>query len=339
MKVIQLVALGSGSLKCGVVDYARKLAAALGDHQADATIVDVGEWNGRGIDRLKQAMQGQEGAIVHIQYPTLNMGKTPWVALVPWIFRRSRVFMTLHEFEIFSLARKIYMLPYALFAERIICTNEREMSRVHAFYPFARKKTQLIPIAANTPDIADFPQERTGVVYFGQISEGKGIDAYLDAVRIIRETDTHLPCAIVGAVVDPETPILQRIQREKDAIGLQVFLNLPLDEVAQHLARNKVALLPFPDGVSDKRGTALACLEAGLDLITVHGASTPAWWRTSSIATVHAADAAHTVLGLHQGQIEGPLAEPDNQKIKAAALQERSWPQIAKRHAGLYGDA
>jgi len=106
------------------------------------------------------------------------------------------------------------------------------------------------------------------MIYFGQIYEYKGIEDFIDTIRLLRVQNNNLPCAIIGALGDANTPIVKLIRKMAGTLDIELKFNLPPEKVADELSNSNIVLLPFPDGISDKRGSALACLEHGLTVIS-----------------------------------------------------------------------
>ena len=59
--------------------------------------------------------------------------------------------------------------------------------------------------------------------------------------------------------------------------------NLPASEQAAHLAATDVLFQPFPDGITSRRGSAMAGLALGLPLVTTRGALTEPIWETERL--------------------------------------------------------
>jgi hypothetical protein len=105
---------------------------------------------------------------------------------------------------------------------------------------------------------------------------------------------------------------------------------LTSDEVSKELARSSHAYLPFPDGITDKRGSALACLKHGVAVLTTHSEQTPDWLRVATTHCPAPLDAANFVMAPELPRIDAA--------VLAEGLAEREWPAIAERHLCLYDD-
>lgn len=323
MRIVHVLT-GKPDNRCGVLDYTKSLIEALAPLRSEAECRLVERWSLQETLRIVRTHRGQ---IIHVQYPSLQMGKSPWWTLLICLSRRSVV--TLHEYSIFSTARKLYCLPAAMMARQIIFSNAEERQAFLAWYPFAAKSSTVIPVGNNIP-VNAAPQDSRPrrLVYFGQIGENKGLELVVDAVAALRRQGSNVPVAFVGAVVDPASPIVTRVQTAAMALAIDLRLNLTSDEVSRELAQASHAYLPFPDGITDKRGSALACLKHGVAVLTTHSERTPDWLRAATTNCRGPQDAAQFVLA--------PELPPIDNAALATGLAEREWPAIAARHLTIY---
>ncbi len=324
---------------CGVVDYATRIVEALRREDVAARIHETDGWSVGELNRILAGVAADPATVVHIQYPSIGMGRAPWVAVPPLVCRRARIFITLHEFSAFSRARKAYMLPYALWANGLIFVTPEEAETFCRMYPWARNKTHVVPIGTNIVPPADARPADDGIVHFGQIAPGKGMNAFLDVVESLRRRGCGVRCTIVGSVIDDTLPIAQRMREVAERCDVALELGHEAGAVSEILQRHALAVLPFPDGISDKRGSALACLEHGLAVMTVHGDKTPAWLRETTLPFGDAEAAAARIEDFLRARAMPPPRPPDKQRLLSAALRDRRWPEIAKRHIALYRHA
>jgi glycosyltransferase involved in cell wall biosynthesis len=329
---LTLLVTSDPAVACGVADYTDQLARAFRRIGVAAAVERLPSWSLRSAWRAIRARADDPDHVFHIQYPSLGMGVSPAPGLFPLLAGRRRAFLTLHEFEIFNPVRKAYMLPHS-FGGRLVFTSEHELGRFKAIYPWAGGA--IIPVGNNitAPENLPLAAGRRRLVCFGQIAPGKGIEEFLEAVAALRAAGDDIPCAVIGADLDPSSEISRRIGEAAERLGIERRYNLSAQQVAEELGRSGIAYLPFPGGVSDKRGSALACLQHGLAVITRHSALTPDWWRKTTYDARNAQDAARTIAKIAKG--DAPHT-PDPAALEAA-MAERSWISIARAHVALYG--
>jgi glycosyltransferase involved in cell wall biosynthesis len=106
---------------------------------------------------------------------------------------------------------------------------------------------------------------RSGVCYFGHIAPGKGIETLLE---VRRRLSSDVPIALVGQTPPQFKSYCEAIVHEAESLGIAVHLNEPVDRVARILSSSVAAILPFPDGISLRRGSALAAMANGALVIT-----------------------------------------------------------------------
>jgi glycosyltransferase involved in cell wall biosynthesis len=174
------------------------------------------------------------------------------------------------------------------------------------------------------------------IVYFGLLNASKGLDLVLDAFeQVVRAR----PCArllLIGGVgvSDPTDQLTAaRLQARLNRLGDQVMLSGWLEPTAlsEHLLAADIALLPYSDGASPRRGSLLACAEHGLPIISTHPANGVV------------ANAIHAAPAEPRAMAEAILEVADNPGLsarlrdKSRALAESvSWPRIAQAHIEIY---
>ncbi|AWN35509.1 hypothetical protein DK427_07000 [Methylobacterium radiodurans] len=322
---------GRPGARCGVADYADKLRAVVAARGVDVRLERLPRWSLGALLRIRARCGLGGRGVLHIQYPSLDMGNSPAVGLAPLTIGGRRLYLTLHEFSIFGRARKLYMLPFALSRATVIFSNAFERAAFERFFPIRRCRTDVVPIGSNIAVGAPAPERARALVYFGQIGPGKGLEAFLDVVGRLRAAGEDLDAVVVGSAPDRACPVFWEVAERAEALGLRLVLDAEPDRVSEELSRARVALLPFPDGVSEKRGSAIACLEHGLAVVTTHSDKTPDWLRDATVRHVGVAETAERVRTL----LDRPeAAAPD---LDAAPFRALRWPDIAERHAQLYG--
>lgn len=332
MKVVFIVSSPKDSM-CGVGDYTTRLASAFA---GTGTTAIVEYPDGFSVQTLK-GLRDKHGrdAVYHLQYPSLGMGNSLSPALAPLLF--PKCFVTLHEFGLFSVPRKLIFLTHALFSRKIIFSNTPERDVFARWFPFSRGRLTVMPIGNNIPRLAERPnrEKPRRIVYFGQISRDKGIEIFIDTVRLLKTPGREVEAAMVGALVEGHTEIVDMVRGAERDLGVQLALGLPSEQVSRELAAADIALLPFPGGVTDKRGSALACLDHGLTLLTTHSDITPQWLKQASYPVTNAEDAARTAGSL----LDGTLPQDPAPEVRISELKAREWPEIARRHIALYSQS
>jgi glycosyltransferase involved in cell wall biosynthesis len=316
---------------CGVGDYTEKLAKALVTLGVSVDIDRKTNWSIRRLGSLRRVFQASD-SIVHLQYPTLNMGQSLTPAMLALVCPKSRLFTTFHEFHVFHPLRRLAFLSQAIVGSNLIFTSEDERGHFQRFLPIYRGTATIIPIGNNVPGAGQPKQKRDRMIYFGQIREKKGIEDFINTVCLLRAQNNNVPCAIIGALGEADAPIAKLIRAMAATLDIVLKFNLPPEKVADELADSNIALLPFPDGISEKRGSAIACLEHGLTVISKHSNRTPVWLAETTYSMTQPADAVSTINALLNGSYPACPAP----EILSTELAKRKWPNIAKQHLDLY---
>lgn len=332
MKVV-LIVTSPGQSMCGVADYTVRLAAAIRMLGADVVLEEPGSWSLDAVSDLRRRHGNGRDTVFHLQYPSLTMGNSLSPALLPVLL--PSFFTTLHEFGIFSLPRKALFASHSLLARRIIFSNAAERSNFQRWYPWSGGRLDVVPIGNNIARVGARIPGPERLVYFGQISRNKGVEHFIETAALLRAAGSSVEIRMVGAMTDSDPAFQALVHGAVQQYGIVQRLSLPADEVSAELNAASIALLPFPDGVSDKRGSALAALDHGLAVLTTHAATTPGWLRAVTHGVASPAESAATI----RRMLEGDLARHKAQGLLEQEMHARDWRQIAQRHVSLYRQA
>jgi glycosyltransferase involved in cell wall biosynthesis len=339
----------------GVGDYTARLRGALsarGIASAVLTRRDVRRWNARSIGRVVGAAP-REG-IVHVQYQPAAFDLLGDVCLMPLALRVARprvtVVTTLHD------ARVPYLFPgagtlraqavrlLARTSHAVIAADKRDLQALGI------PRGHVVPIGSNIPCAppAGYAREafraRLGVgpdelavVYFGLLNASKGLDTLLDAfegIEKVRKARLLLVGGRVGASDPTDRLTASRLaERLGDRALHSGFVEPP--EVSQYLLAADVAVLPYRDGASPRRGALLACAEHGLPIVSTQPASDAV---ADAVLAVAPDDAQALTEAVTRVAEDAGLAERLREGSRALA-QRVSWAGIAERHEAIYAQA
>jgi glycosyltransferase involved in cell wall biosynthesis len=338
----------------GVGDYTARLRLALeqqGWLTAVVTRLHVRRWDVRALEWFVR--NAPRTGVVHIQYQAAAYDLLGDICLVPMLLRRLRpgvrVATTFHD------ARVPYLFPragslrqgalrlLARTSDAVIAADERDLRQLGGPSP----RHYQVPIGANVScapaegyDRAAFRStlglqaEDLAVVYFGTMNASKGIGLLLDAFGGIQGNVPRVRLLLLGGEVGASDPTdraaARNVQARIAALGESVIRTgwLPPRELSAYLLAGDVALLPYTDGASARRGSLLACAAHTLPIVTTHpcGAEVAPY---VEVVQQDAAALAEAVIGVGR--------EPSRLRAASAALAERvSWPRIAAQHIAIY---
>jgi glycosyltransferase involved in cell wall biosynthesis len=212
-----------------------------------------------------------------------------------WLRRRVPglpVITTMHDL------REPYLFPKAGRARRwinrvlmgqsaaVVVTNPQDAA---ALPPALARKAAGIPIGANiTPHpppgwsretwraARDIPDDVPLAAYFGFLNASKGLDTLLRALQAVRAGGSPVRLLMVGGGVGSSDPTnrataaaLTRLTRD---LGVAEAIHwtgyVPPSGVSAALLSADLAVLPFADGASFRRGSLLAVMAHGLPVVS-----------------------------------------------------------------------
>lgn len=316
---------------CGVGDYTMNLMSS--GAAAHWKLYHRVDWRFYKSFEIIKEINSLKPNIVFMQYPTQGYG---W-SLVPHflclyysVFSEVHFVLVLHEFSQLSKKAKLAVNVLLAFANQIIFTNDFERISATKFLPSVWTRSRTIKIASNIPksenSTASKNSRRFDLAYFGHIRPNKGIEAFIDLVHEVRNIQPNLKIALIGqrpigfeAYASKQLTICRRL-------NVDLMLDLPSEIVANALSCVKVVYLPFPDGISERRGTALASMANGALVLTIAGKNTTEAL-TQAVSLVPSNATSFEVASRLQELIELPEAAQHKLREKAHAYLRQSIPQ------------
>ena len=337
MRVMLLAPEFDGS--CGVLDYSHRLAAALARLDVDIRIAHGGREGRLSLRALAAELRAGRPSVLHLQYPMAGFG----ASLVPQLATGLTALpcvVTLHEFSQVHPLRRLASLAFSR-ADALIFTTPEERDAFCRWRPGSHRRSTVVPLGSNIPCLVEGEagfmdaghRDLDSICYFGQLRPRRGIEALLALARLAARRAPRLQFLVLGAVPVGREPYVQSL---RDTCGDLPNLAWELDhdqaEVARILARQGFAYLPYPDGVSGRRGSLLAALGNGVLVITTPGRQIPPGLR-AAVAFAGDPEAALT-------RIERLRASTEARRVQRAAadawMRDRGWQSIAERHLALY---
>jgi glycosyltransferase involved in cell wall biosynthesis len=303
----------------GVADYTEQLAhalAAAGDEvhvlapaptaaAADGVRVHAlaGRFGWRARRQAEEVLRSLPSARIVVQYVphaygwrAMNLGFARWLAgrhtPRPWVMfhevavraeagatRRRRLLAATTQ----RMARQL-----AMAAERNLVSTPGWAEWLAALAPEARRG-EWLPVPSNLPmaepgTAAEVrarltPPEGWLIASFGRF-ELPQRQRLGWSLRALLERHTRAAAVLIGGGGEAMRAIVLR-NAPALAPRLHASGRLGAAAAAAHLAASDLVLQPYPDGVSGRRGTAMAALAQGVCLLTDAGESTEPVWRAS----------------------------------------------------------
>jgi glycosyltransferase involved in cell wall biosynthesis len=312
----------------------------------------VRRWDARALPRLIRAAPRQ--GVVHLQFQAAAYDLLGDICLVPALLHRLaptvKVVTTFHDTRVpflFPTAGRLRPAAVRLLArtsDAVVTADARDLTALGGPSP----RHFAVPIGSNVRceppldfDRDEFRHTVVGVerdslvvAYFGLLNASKGLDLLLDVFARILTRRPGARLLLLGGDVgasDPSNADVARRVRARAEPGVVHTGWLAPTALSAYLLSADVALLPYTDGASGRRGSLLACAEHGLPIVS----TTPA-----------APEVADAVLAVTPGvtalaeAVLGVASDP----ARAAALRSASrglaarhtWPAIAAAHVAIY---
>lgn len=268
----------------------------------DNVYSDVRRWRWGLARQVRQVAAEVQPDVLHIQYQSAAFDLHPAINLLPAALRGRawprRVAVTFHDLRtpyIFPKAGPLRWranLALATRSDAVIVTNAEDLNRMSAVQALAGKLHEA-PIGANIqPDPPegfqrDLQRARWGagpddllLCYFGFLNESKGGEELMAALALLVENNIPARLLMVGGQVGASDPTnqryLQRVQALLEERGLSQRVHwtgfTAAAEVSANFFASDIAILPYRDGASFRRGSLMAAIAHSLPVISTQPA-------------------------------------------------------------------
>lgn len=194
------------------------------------------------------------------------------------IFTNKKFIVRIHEYCNLSLKARLASKIMLYCADRVIFTNIHDRNTASKKIKRLNKHSAVIPIFSNIPKantINGFYNRDTDLIYFGHIRENKGVDEFLCIAKKLCDRIKPLNVVVCGQIPTGYEEYGVFVKTQCDRLGIRLVLNLDSHDVSNILNHSKIALLPFPDGATERRGSLLAALYNGCVVVSKKGDNTP----------------------------------------------------------------
>jgi glycosyltransferase involved in cell wall biosynthesis len=262
--------------RCGVGDYTYNLLHT--QEAAGWELFYSKDWSLKTFLRKIKKINQYPGTWVNIQYPSVGYGDSilpHLLCLYFFLFRQKKIAVTVHEYTQYGWKGKMAMCAMLLLATKLIFTTSFERDAAIKTFSAVAKKSKVVKLFSNIksadiiPEIADRAYD---VGYFGYIIPKKGIEAFLKTAVELKVSHPGLKIFIMGQIQATHEIYSAQIVKQAQSMGIAVIINQEEQAVANTLAQTKVVFLPFPDGISERRGSFLAAVKNGCLVVTTDGA-------------------------------------------------------------------
>ncbi|HSI39662.1 MAG TPA: glycosyltransferase [Xanthobacteraceae bacterium] len=309
-------------------DYTQRLAQALARQGVAVDTYNAADWSPRGIAELWKVIR-TPGRIVHLQHPSAAFEGRAFPYFIPLAALGRSPVVTIHEFTRKRKAGKVLAIALFVFARHLIFTTATERDAACRYFPPIRSKTSIIPIASNIPLAPPRPWD-TDLAYFGIIRPHKGVEEFLDVVE--RIDNRALKVRLIGQVPPDFTAYAAELFVRADKLGVELVLDRSDEDVAMLLSGVNMMLLPFPDGISVRRGSAIAAMANGALVATTPALKETATFRDICVTGNTTAEFAELVRANHSDPAQF-AAQREGGRLYARSLD---WDGISESHRALY---
>lgn len=260
---------------CGVGDYVHNLLSS--ELAKKWSLKYFKNWSIKFFFEILNDLLSTDVKNINLQYPTMGYGGSIIPHLLSIYFRlftKVNFSVTIHESSQLSLKAKLGTYILFVFSKRIIFTNIFELNEAKKKFYWIANKSEVIKIYSNIESFIDLKptnQRYYDVVYFGLIRPQKGLEEFVKLIHNLSAEKNELKFAIIG-MIQPECEVFSKeIFKSLAGYSVDFHLNKPANDVSELLSESKCAYMIYPDGMSERRGSALAIIKNGCYLITKRG--------------------------------------------------------------------
>ena len=324
--------------KCGVGDYCQNLLST--PQAKDWKLYTDDNWNISTLFQKIKEIKKSNSTVINIQYPTVGYGKS----ILPHILtiyltkiHKKKVVITLHEYSQLGWKGKLATSLFLKFGTHIVFTTEFERQYAIKKHPRLKNNSSIIKIYSNIltkKEQPSFEERSYDMGYFGYIRPEKGLEDYIETAKNIQKTNPDFKAYIMGQTQDEfsfyHKPLLDSLFDS----NITLLLNQSNQEVSAILSQTKIAYLPYPDGLTERRGSFLASLLHHCIIVTTKGNFTTEA-QLSTFNFVNKEEAHSKITEIINYPTETINDQIDKMNIYIANQMPSSWEDVANEYQTL----
>lgn len=241
------------------------------------------------VKEVKRIIKEKHIDVIHIDYPGGAYKKGLFASILPLYIRFSNIFrsnkvrvnLRLHEFTKARLLRKIVVILMLLFSHKVFIPALHDYKTVKKYFGNKIKKTLIGSNIECNKLNKKTDDNYINLAYFGFVYHNKGVEKLISIFKDIKAIDKEkkFKFTIMGEIKPGEEDDRSRFHKMicqliKDS-GLEEDIRitgyLSNEDVIKEMEKVDIAVLPFDDGLSLRRGSFLAFLGNGVPIVTTDG--------------------------------------------------------------------
>ncbi len=210
-----------------------------------------------------------------IEYPCKGYGRDIMINLLPAMLkiknRQFQITVTIHEYANYTLKGKVRIALMSLAADKVMVTDKWNAKLLKHL------KNNVFAVLPVPPQIPltikkDYNLKNDYILfsYWGFIRENKGLHLLFPALRKMLDMNINAKLKILAEIGNSEYE--QKLKAMITKLDLAEHIKftgyLDNDEISRELSESDVCVLPFTDGISDRRGTLKAAMAMGIPVIS-----------------------------------------------------------------------
>lgn len=212
---------------------------------------------------------------VLIEYPCKGYGQNLMINLLPALIKLAdptiKIILNIHEYSNYTWKGKVRIAMMCLVSDSILVTDRKNFNKLSKLKKNVR---DILPVPPQIPIVEKktYLMTQKGLLFsfWGFVRPNKGLHLLLSAFFLYQKNNPHARLNLLTDLGDSTYEIqLKNYIKEydlQDKISCSGFL--ADDKLSNALSESDVCILPFTDGVSDRRGTLKAAMAMGIPLIS-----------------------------------------------------------------------
>ena len=311
----------------------------------------VSNWRLKAVRQILKQMKKEGSTKLLIEYAGNGYKKDLAISFLPFFIRVRNLFckkkikchLRLHEYTMCRKARKIFTWPLVRFCHHLDTPSFVEYE--HLKNKFGNKVSKSgIGSNINWVNSKKMPSEgKINLGFFGGIYPGKGIEKLLEIWSELEHNYPEryqyyllggFPKNLTNAFNNYQSEIQKLIEEKGLASKIIITGFLPEEEIEQKLDLIDIAVLPYEDGLTLRRGSFLAFLGRNVAVVTTSG-------DTEAQELFKNADGVKMCAN-EKEMIEAILDYSENEKYYHAGLNNNQfqkcfdWDKIAKQVLSIF---
>lgn len=238
--------------------------------------ITLDDFSLKSVIRILKILKSKSFDVINIEYPCVGYQLKFGINLLPFLLKtylsNTKIALSLHEYAFYTWKGKLRKNVMLYFSDLVFLTDRLNF-RLVKVKKSARKVLLYVP--PQIPIQSKKTKDESSIItigYWGFVRQRKGLDLLVKSLsHLMKSGVLNVQLKIYAELLESDDyhlSIMKLIKEENLENHIIITGYLSENDLSIGISEMDLCVLPYEDGVSDRRGTFVAAMAQGVSVIT-----------------------------------------------------------------------